>query len=131
MFKFKTVLFLSFCFCFCSCFQLFDVGENTFIRESYNPQQSRKAILFQKAGNATLDNSLQVTIAGYDHELDNKEVGNTFTVDSDHNRTRQDSGSISFTWLSNDTLQIDFDKHLRIFIQNKSVDGATIIYKAR
>lgn len=115
----------------CSCFQLFDVGPNTLIKESYNPQQSKKAILFQKGGNATSDNSLQVVIAGYDHELENREVGNTFTVDSDHNSTTQDSSSINFTWLSNDTLKIDFDKKLRTFIQNRSVDGVTIIYEAR
>lgn len=81
--------------------------------------------------NLQSDNSLQVVIAGYDHELENREVGNTFTVDSDHNSTTQDSSSINFTWLSNDTLKIDFDKKLRTFIQNRSVDGVTIIYEAR
>jgi hypothetical protein len=115
----------------CSCFQLFDVGPNTLIKESYNPQQSKKALLFQKGGNATSDNSLQVVVAGYNHELGYREVGNTFTVDSDHNKTMQDSSSINFTWLSNDTLKIDFDKKLRTFIQNKSVNGLTIIYEAR
>lgn len=78
-----------------------------------------------------MDNSLQVVIASYDHELDNREVGNAFSVDSDHNKTSQDSSSINFTWLSNDTLKIDYHKKLRTFIQNKSVEGVTIIYEAR
>jgi hypothetical protein len=127
--KFIAILFLS--LCFCSCFQLFDVGPNTLIKESYNPQQSKKAILFQKSGNATVDNSLQVSVVGYDYELDKKEVGNAFTVEWDHNKSVQDSTSIDFTWLSNDTLKIDFDKKLRTFLQNGSVNGVTIIYEAR
>jgi hypothetical protein len=127
--KFIAILFLS--LSFCSCFQLFEVGPNTLIKESYNPQKSKKAILFQKGGNATSDNSLQVSIVGYNYELDNREVGNTFTVDSDHNKTMEDLDSINFTWLSNDTLKIDFDKKLRVFIQNRSVNGVTIIYDSR
>jgi hypothetical protein len=127
----KFIVISLFSLCFCSCFQLFDVGQNTFIKESYNPQQSKKAVLFLKGGNATTDNSLQVTVNGYEYELENKEVGNTFIVDSDHNNTIQDSAAINFIWLSNDTLQIDFDGRLRTFIQNRSVNGVTIMYKTR
>ena len=114
-----------------SCFQIFDIGQNTTIKETYNNQASKKAILFLKGGNATADNSLQVTVAGYDYELDKKEVGNAFSVDSDHNATKQDSSSINFTWLTSDTLKIDFDKKLRTFAQEKNVQGVTIIYVAR
>ena len=113
-----------------SCFQIFDIGQNSKLKETYNNLASKKAILFLKEGNATADNSLQVTVAGYDYELDKKEVGNTFTVDSDHNKTKQDTNSINFTWLTKDTLQIDYDKHLRTFIQEKIIDGVTIIYRA-
>ena len=94
-------------------------------------QASKKAILFLKEGNATADNSLQVTVTGHDHQLDKKEVGNTFSVDSDHNATNQDSSSINFTWLANDTLRIDYDKKLRTFTQESNVEGVIIIYEAR
>ena len=49
----------------------------------------------------------------------------------DHGKTWLNSTSINFTWRSNDTLQIDYDKKLRTFIQEKNVDDITIIFKAR
>jgi hypothetical protein len=114
-----------------SCFNLFGSGANSLIKESYNQQSGRKAILFLKEGNATLDNSLQVSVVGYDYELEKNVVGNAFTVDSDHNKAPQDSSSINFVWLTNDSLRIDFDKRLRTFIQNSYVNGVTIIYHAK
>jgi hypothetical protein len=114
-----------------SCINLFDGGANTLIKESYNQQSSKKAILFLKEGDATVDNSLQVSVVGYDYEIEKNAVGNAFTVDSDHNKAPQDSSSINFVWLTNDSLRIDFDKRLRTFIQNSSVNGVTIIYHAK
>ena len=52
-----------------SCFQIFDVGNNTLIKETYNNNAGKKAILFFKGGNATSDISLQVIVAGYEYEL--------------------------------------------------------------
>ena len=60
-----------------------------------------------------------------------KEVGNTFTADSDHNATKQDSSSINFIWLTNDSLKIEYDRNLRIFIKETKVEDVTILYKAR
>ena len=114
-----------------SCFQIFDVGNNTLVKETYNNNASKKAILFFKGENATSDISLQVIIAGYDHELKKQEVGNAFTVDSDHNATKQDSSSIDFIWLTNDTLKIEYDKKLRTFIMETKVQGVNILYKSR
>src|SRR5439155_4189677 len=111
--------------CLSSCFEFFD-GPSTFLKESYNPQHTKKAVLFLKGGNATMDNSLQVSVVDYDYTLGNHEVGNTFTVDSDHNLADLNSTSINLIWLSNDTLEIGFDIRLRTFIQNKSVNGVTI-----
>ncbi len=102
-------------FTFTSCLPLGDDGINSFIKESW----------------ATVSDSYQVTIMDYNNKFDKRKVGNTFTVDTDHNKAPLDSTSINFNWLSNDTLQIDYDKRLRTFIQEKNVQGVTIIYQAR
>jgi hypothetical protein len=128
---YKLFLFLLFGFVFQSCFQLLEEGKNSVFKEQLNPGKSKKAILFLKDGNATMDNSLQVTIGPDEYELGNTEVGNVFTVDSDHNNSVQDSNSIRFTWLTNDTLVIDYDKNLRTFIKNNRVADVEIIYKPR
>ena len=60
-----------------------------------------------------------------------KEVGNTFTADSDHNATKQDSSSINFIWLTNDSLKIEYDRKLRTFIKRTKVEDVTIFYKSR
>jgi hypothetical protein len=127
----KIILLSTIIFSATSCFQIFDVGKNYSLKEAYNKKGSKKAILFSKEGNATSDNSLQVTVEGYDYKFDKTAVGNTFTVDSDHNSAKQDSSSINFTWLTNDTLQIDYDKKLRVFIQEKKVEDVVVLYKSR
>jgi hypothetical protein len=114
-----------------SCFQIFDSGPNKILKESYNREQSKKAILFLKGGNATTDNSLQVTISDYDYELDKTEVGNTLTTDTDHNKTNLDSASVNFKWISNDTILLDYDKNLRIFLRNEIVNGVYVKYLSR
>lgn len=118
-----TILVLTFIFISCS---LSDSGTNTFIKESSNYKRNKKAILFFKEAGATVPNSYQVTVTDYEHKLHEDEVGNTFTVDAGFDTT-----SVNFTWLSGDTLQIDYDRRLQIFIQEKNVDGVPIVYKAR
>jgi len=106
-------------------------GSDTVIKESSNKQHDKKAILFLREAGATVSDSYQVTVMDFNNKFDTTEVGNTFTVDPDHDKTWLDSTSINFTWLSNDTLQIDYDKKLRTFIQEKKVEDVTIIYKSR
>lgn len=114
-----------------SCFSLSDdTGLNTFIKESSNKHHNKKAILFLKESSLSSD-SYQVTVCDNIHKLNKEEVGNTFTVDTNYDSTFLDQKSINFNWLGNDTLQIDYDKELRTFIQENKVDDVTIIYKAR
>ena len=103
----------------------------TLIKAVSNYDKTKKVVLLQNDGNATVDLSLQVSILDYDYKLSGKELGNTFTVDRNHSATGLNSTSINFYWVSNDTLQIEYDKLLRTFIQEKKVDGVTIIYKAK
>jgi hypothetical protein len=94
-------------------------------------RHDKKAILFLKEAGATVADSYQVTVCDNDHTLAKGEVGNTFTVDTNHGETSLDTASINFTWVGNDTLQIDYNRKLRTFIQEKNIDGIKIIYKAR
>jgi len=114
-----------------SCYSLSDSATNTLIKESANNRNEKKAILFLKEAGATVTDSYQVTVCSNSHRLDKNEVGNTFTVDTNHGDTVLDTTSINFVWLGNDTLQIDYDRKLRTFIQQGKVVGVTIIYKAR
>jgi hypothetical protein len=114
-----------------SCFSLSDdTGLNTFMKESSNKRHDKKAILFLKESSLSSD-SYQVTVCDNHHKLNKEEVGNAFTVDTNYDSTFLDKKSINFNWLGNDTLQIDYDKKLRTFIQKNKVGDVTIIYKAR
>ena len=110
---------------------LFDDPSTTLIKEIPNSVQTKKVVLLQNNGNATVDLSLHVSILDYNYKLSGKEIGNTFTVDGNHSTAKLDSTSIKFDWISNDTLQIDYDKNLRTFIQEKRVKGVTIVYIER
>jgi hypothetical protein len=130
MLKFPATIFIL-TYTLSSCSLLSDTGTNTLIKESSNKRHDKKAILFLKEAAATVPDSYQVTVCDNDHTLDKGEVGNAFRVDTDHGKTWLDSSSINFTWLSSDTLQIDYDKKLRTFIQENKVQGVTLMYSAR
>jgi hypothetical protein len=115
---------------FSSCLSLGD-GSDSLIKESSNERHTKKAILFLRQAGATVADSYQVSVTDYENTFDTTQVGNTFTVDTNHGDTGLDSTSINFIWLSDDSLQIDYDKKLRTFIQQANVDGVTITYKAR
>ena len=106
-------------------------GKAVVLRETSNEIKTKKAILLDNGGNATTDNSLQVSVLNYGAKVSDIELGNTFTVDSDHGATKQDTSSIEFTWLTNDTLQISYDKKLRTFIQRDKVNGVTVLYQPK
>lgn len=130
MLKFVLTIF-SLTITLTSCFDMFGEPHTTLVKASPNQDKTKKAVLLQNNGNATVDLSLQVSILDYETKLSGTELGNAFTVDRNHGATGLDSASINFDWLSNDTLQIDFDQKLRTFIQEKKVNGVTIIYKTR
>ena len=126
-----TIPILALTFALASCFSLGDdTGLNTFVKESSSGRQDKKAILFLKESSLSSD-SYQVIVCDNNHKLDKGEVGNTFTVDTNYDSTFLDKESINFTWFGNDTLQIDYDKKLRTFIQEKKVDDVVIIYKTK
>lgn len=115
---------------FSSCLSLGD-GSDTLIKESPNGRHTKKAILFLRQSGSTVADSYQVSVTDYEKKFDTTQVGNTFAVDTNHGDKGLDSTSISFSWLSDDSLQIEYDKKLRTFVQQTSVDGVTIVYKTR
>lgn len=127
MLKFILIIFIL-SFSLASCSNLTGDQNTTIIKYSSNSDKTKKAVLLQNEGNATVDLSLHVSILDYKYKLTGKEVGNTFTVDRNRGKTKLDSTSIEFNWINNDTLQIDYDKNLRTFIQEKKVNGVTIVY---
>ena len=80
-------------------------------------------------GNATVGESLHVSILNYDTKLSGHEIGNTLTVDPNHQSVRLDSTTVNFKWLADDTIQINLDHRLRTFIKEKKIQGVTIAYK--
>jgi|SRR5690242_9100714 len=113
-----------------SCFDLAN-RHDTLIKQSSNKSHNKKAILFLMEGGATISDSYQVSIVDYYEPFDSTQVGNTFTVDTNHGYTGLDSTSIDLTWLSYDTLLIDYDKRLRTFIKKIKVNGVSIVYEER
>src|ERR1700743_860649 len=114
-----------------SCFSLLGDGSNILVKESANNKHSKKAVLFLREAGATVANSYQVSITNYKTEFDTVTIGNVFTVDDDHGKANLDPKAINFNWVSDDTIEISYDKDLRTFIQEKNIDGVTIIYKLK
>lgn len=114
-----------------SCFQLFEPGTYTVLKISSSPSNQNRAILLMQGGNATLDNSLQVSIKKENDELAKFEIGNVFTVDSNHGKAILDSNAIDLNWVDNNNLQITYNKNLRTFAQVKKVENINIQYIKR
>jgi len=106
-------------------------GSDTLLKQSSNKQKNKKVVLFLRQSGATVGDSYQVSIMDYNENFDTSEVGNTFTVDDNHGKTGLDSTSVNFNWLSNDTLQIDYDNNLRTFSQETYLQKIVIVYKPR
>jgi hypothetical protein len=113
---------------FCSCVQILDEPETSFVKSLQNSGKTRKAVLLQSFGNATVDLSLQVSILSSNYKLLGTEVGNTFIVDTNHGMADLDSSSVNLKWISNDTLQIEYDKKLRTYKKESTVAGVHVFY---
>lgn len=129
----KTLLLITYIltFCFTSCLNLTSASNSTILKSISNNNQTKKAIILDNDGNATVDNSLQVFIGKFDYKISGNEIGNVFIVDRNHGATGLNLNSINLTWLSDDTLLIDYDKKLRTFTKENKIDNITIIYKER
>jgi hypothetical protein len=123
-------LFLSLVLVCCNNLDL-GTGESTQLKQLPNRAKTKKAVLLENSGNATVNNSLHVSVLNNSDSVSTEDLGNCFSVDGNHGATSLHSSSINFNWLANDTLQIEYDGKLRSFIQNAKVNGVTVLYKAR
>ncbi|BAU55213.1 hypothetical protein [Mucilaginibacter gotjawali] len=112
-----------------SCLTLGDDESNKLIKESANKIHTKKAILFLREGGATVGDSYQVSLVDCKSAFDTTVVGNTFTVDDDHGKARLYPASINFKWLTDNNIEISYDKRLRTFIMEQSVNGVKVVYK--
>lgn len=97
-----------------SC-QIFDKSENRLIKEYYNPKSSMKVIVFEKLGNATVNNSIQASIHGYDYELKNEDIGNVFVADKIEGINTRIDSLLMVNWINNETVEFTHSKNIRTF----------------
>jgi len=105
-----------------SC-RIFDEGKNELIKEYYNPQQSMKVIVFKKPGNATVSNSIQASIEGYDYELTNKDVGNVFVADQLEGMNLPKDSLLIVKWIDNNTVEFTYHAKIRTFKTEKGFEN--------
>lgn len=106
-------------------------GSCTVIREVRNTDGDRKAVLFLVQAHATVADSYQVSIVDAVESVTDGDRGNAFIVDDDHGRRPLDSTAIDLLWHGRDTLQITYDRRLRIFARNGSVGGVIVVYTTK
>lgn len=127
--QFISGVFLS--LAFTSCFDLLGEGSNTLVSQKANAARTKKAWLFLRGAGATVADSYQLSITDYDQPFDTSAVGNTFTCDDNHGKSKLDSAAVQFSWKNDSTLAIDYDSTLRTFIRNDRTDFVKIVYIAR
>lgn len=115
--------------------QIFGGSENVLIKEFYNPRQSMKVIVFEKLGNATTSNSIQLSVERYDYELKISDTGNIFIADEIEGITYSKDSLIQVNWIGNKTVEINYPASVRIFkIEEKfenNVGEVEIKYNSR
>lgn len=73
-----------------------------------------KVIVFEKLGNATVNNSIQASIQWYDYELTNEDIENVFVADKIEGKKSVDSILIP-NWIDNETVEFIHSNSIRTF----------------
>jgi hypothetical protein len=129
----KNTLWILLIFIVFSC-QIFNKSENLIIKEYYNPKQSMKVVVFEKTGNATVNNSIQASIQGYEYELNNEDIGNIFVADQFESFKISKDSILTINWINNETVEFIFPQKIRTFkkesqFENK-IGKVKILYPA-
>jgi hypothetical protein len=103
----------------------------TILQEKYNRDKTKGAILFLKEGGATVADSYQVSVFNVGDNPSQSASGNVFIVDDNHGSAPLDANSLTIAWLSNDSMQIEYDKRLRTFLQEKEINGVLVMYQTK
>jgi len=97
--------------------------ENTVVSESPQPGGSYRAVVFVRNCGATTSLSTQVSVLGRE-VLSDREGGNVFVTDGG---TPEDPG-VTVRWLTRDQLEVIYLAHLRVFLQESSVEGIDVSF---
>jgi hypothetical protein len=125
----KNTLWILLIFIAVSC-QVFDKSDNRIIKEYYNPKQNMKVVVFEKTGNATVNNLIQSSIQGYDYELNSEDIGNVFVADQFQNIK---NSILTINWIDNETVEFTFPHKIRHFKKSQfknNIGKVKILYPA-
>ena len=123
----KLVLVLLMC-TFCSCLFTNDDITNDIVSESINSTDNKKLIVFINYGNATVENSLHISILNRNEELQNGSIGNIFIANNNKNELTVGVNDVEAKWKSKDTIEIIYQKDLQIFKTEKTLENIVINY---
>lgn len=116
----KIIYSLFFLLILVSC-NIFDESKNTIVKEFYNPQKSLKVIVFEKGGNATANNSVQVSVESDKYVLKNSDKGNIFIADETEFMKLPKDSLILVKWFDNNKVEINYPSESNIFKIEESV----------
>ncbi|MEP0264918.1 hypothetical protein [Dokdonia sp.] len=120
--KTKKIIWVFIIFPIFSC-QFWGDSENIMIKEYYNPKSNMKVVIFEKLGNATVNNSIQASIHGPNFELNNAEVGNIFVADKIEGIKKSKDSLLIVNWIDNATVEFTYPKKVRIFKTEKQFEN--------
>jgi hypothetical protein len=103
-------------------------SENEIVKQRRDYKNIRNCILFIKNGGATVGDSYQISILSFQDKLSDSDTGNIFVADDRNGSISSDTSRINFEWIGLDTLNINFDKSLRVFKMKTKASDVTIIY---
>lgn len=95
-------------------------GENQVILENHSPDKLNKAVIFEKHGNATVNNSIQISIIPSEANLTSTQIGNILVADQIANSSEK-SDLISLRWLDNQKVEIFYANSLKLIFANDSL----------
>ena len=121
----KSFLLILMAYLLCSCGPL-ENSSNDLIQESIN-DKGKKALLFIKYGDATVDNSLHLSIVKDTGSIGGNATGNIFIADDSSGSVRKHD--VKFLWRHSDTLEVSYTKRLRIFKSEQQLESVTILYR--
>ncbi len=104
--------------------QILPPGENNLIKEVYNPKQNLKAVIFEKIGNATVDNSIQVLIESYGYKLKDTDNGNVFIAGQIGGIKGADNEILNVNWSNDSLLIIGFPNSVSVFKKELSYESS-------
>ena len=108
-----------------------DLCGNEIIETKISPNSTHKIIIFQRNCGATTDFSTQISVLEMDENIENKS-GNIFSADSDHGKAELTANGIINTkikWINEKTVLIEYDKNVRVFQNEESINNINIRYK--